>query len=123
MVRRARRKEARLAGLRWLIVVAVAAVSAWLLVADAGPAVARAVAAVLPAALVAVCGTWACLFSFHKTRTSTHRWRRAAPDALAAATMIAAVAVTVDQALLRAQPAAGLLFPLLPGAPSSSGAR
>jgi hypothetical protein len=91
-------------------VTAVAVAAA--LVALAGPVLAKAVAFLLPAALVAACGGWACALARRRTRSRARRWQRAAPDAVAVVTVGCTVYVLADHRLLTAAPAAGLLFPV-----------
>ena len=82
-----------------------------LLVASTATDLARMLAAVLPTALVAACGGWACAVVHRKAR-GRGRWPRLVPDAVAIAAADAALVVALDKRLLTAQPAAGLLFPV-----------
>jgi hypothetical protein len=95
-----------------VFIVADAVVIAALLVAFAGSALAAILAFCLPLALVAGCGGWACALALRRTRDSTRRWLRLAPDLIAVATVAALLLVLVRHALLTAGPAAGLLFPV-----------
>ena len=95
-----------------LLAGAAALTAAAVLVALAGPALARAVAFVLPAALVAACGGWACALAYHWTRSRSRRWQRAAPDLIAAVTAGSTLYVLGQHRLVTAAPAAGLLFPV-----------
>ncbi|HEY3882844.1 MAG TPA: hypothetical protein VGM12_30015 [Trebonia sp.] len=90
---------------------AAAAAAVVALVVWAGPALAGAAAFLLPSALVAACGGWACVLAYRKTRALPRWWQRAAPDVIAAATAGAALSAAFDHRLLTAMPAAGLLFP------------
>lgn len=96
-------------GLRGLIVAGVTAGTAWLLIAQAGPALGRAVGATLPAAFTGGVGLWACLLAFPRIGASSGRWRRL-PDVLLIATVGATFILLVKHNLLTAQPFAGLLF-------------
>jgi hypothetical protein len=95
-----------------VFIVADAVVIAALLVAFEGSALAAALAFCLPLALVAGCGGWACALALRRTRDSTRRWPRLAPDLVAVATTAALLLVLVHRGLLTAVPAAGLLFPV-----------
>jgi hypothetical protein len=83
------------------------------LITWSGPALAAALAAVLPASFVAACGLWACLLT--RRAPARHRARsplRYLPDAIAAVTIGVAAAVLVRRSLLTAGPATVLLFPV-----------
>jgi hypothetical protein len=95
-----------------VFIVADAVVTAALLVAFERSALAAILAFCLPLALVAGCGGWACALALRRTRDSTRRWLRLAPDLIAVATDAALLLVLVRHALLTAGPAAGLLFPV-----------
>ena len=91
-----------------LAATALAALIIW-----SGPALAAALAAVLPAAFVAACGLWACLLT-HRA-PARHRARSPLlylPDAIAASTIGIAAAVLVRRSLLTTEPATVLLFPI-----------
>jgi hypothetical protein len=88
-----------------------AAILLALLTASAATGLASLLAAVLPTALVAACGGWACVVLHRKVR-GRGRLLRLAPDAVAIAAADAALVVAFDKRLLTAQPAAGLLFPV-----------
>ncbi len=94
-----------------LRVALAAAVLVAVLVAAAATDLARLLAAILPTALVAACGGWACAVTHRKTR-GRGRWLRLVPDAVAIVAADAALVVAFDKRLLTAQPAAGLLFPV-----------
>jgi hypothetical protein len=79
---------------------------------SAAAILARALAAALPAILVAVVGGWACLLTQRRVRASPSRWRRRVPDLLAILLTGLAGLVLVRRDLLATEPAAGLLFPL-----------
>ncbi len=96
----------------WLLFTAAAAALAAILVTLAGTLLAEIAAYVLPAALAAACGTWACVIVFRRTRALRRRWQRAAPDVVAAATIGATLLLLIDHRLLTTVPAAGLLFPV-----------
>jgi hypothetical protein len=100
-------------------------------VADAGTFLARALAFVLPSALVAACGLWTAALAFrrwhgghgghggHGARgrdgrsARAGRWLRSrAPDAILIATVAAALLVLADRELLTTQLATVLLFPV-----------
>ena len=89
-----------------------------LLVADAGTFLARALAFALPSALVAACGLWTAALALRRWPGGHGSWRSArwlrarAPDAIAIATVAAALLVLVNQELLTTQAAAVLLFPV-----------
>jgi hypothetical protein len=72
----------------------------------------RALAATLPAILVAVVGGWACLLIERRAGASPSRWRRRVPDLLAMLATGLTGLVLVRRDLLATEPAAGLLFPL-----------
>lgn len=89
----------------------VAAVAVAVLIGEEGAVLAEIVGFVLPAALVVVCGAWACVLALRRTRALRRRWQRAVPDAIAVATTGAALLLLLDHRLLTALPATGLLFP------------
>jgi MFS family permease len=98
-----------------LVAVAVIALAAALLIAEAGTVLAGIVAFVLPAACVAACGAWACVLTARMVRRESALWRRLlkpVPHAAAIATTAASLLVLADRDLLTGQPAAGLLFPI-----------
>ena len=99
------------AGLRGLIVTGVSAGTAWLLYAQDGPAFVRVVGAVLPAAIAAGCGAWACLLVFRRMGFASSPWRRRLADGLLVATVAAAIVLVAKHNLVTTQPFAGLLFP------------
>lgn len=87
----------------WLATVLI--LCAVIVLVGAGPALASIAVFCLPAAFVALCGGWACAMA-------GRRWKRRIPDAIAVATVAAALLVLVRPSLLSADPAAGLLFPV-----------
>jgi len=94
-------------------VAALAAAVLAALILWSGPALAAALAAVLPAAFVAACGLWVCLL----TRRALARHRARGPlryllDAIAAVTIGVAAAVLVSRSLLTTGQAPVLLFPI-----------
>jgi hypothetical protein len=101
--------------------LAIAAVIAGLLVAEAGAIGLTVTLAIGPAAFVAACGLWAGLLTNRRVRTIASRrtdtsrrtghWLRFAPDVIAAATTAATLLVLAERDLLTTAPAAGLLFP------------
>ena len=91
--------------------VAATAAGAVLLVAEAGTALAEAVAVVLPAVFVAACGAWASVLTLRKVRGMSRRWLRRTPDVIAAVTAAASLRVVADRNLLTSLAASGLLFP------------
>ncbi len=100
-----------ISGLRGLIVAGVASGTAWLLFAQDGPALVRAIGAVLPAAFAAGSGCWACVLLFGRVGDAPGRWRRRVPDALLVATVAATILLVAKHNLVTTQPFAGLLFP------------
>ena len=93
-----------------LAVAAIAVALAALLIAIAGPALAAFAAAVLPAALVTVCGGWALLVT-HRARRATW-WHRRLQDAVVAATTGTALLALARRDVLAVTPSTGLLFPV-----------
>ncbi len=91
---------------------AVVVAAGVVLVAEAGPFLAKALAFLLPSAFVTACGLWLCVLSFRKWHTSPRRWLRWLPDQVAVATSAAALLVLADRELLTTQWASVLLFPV-----------
>lgn len=89
----------------------VASGTAWLLFAQDGPAIVRAIGAALPAALAAGCGCWACVLAFRRVGDAPGRWLRRLPDVLLVATVAATIVLVAKHNLVTVQPYAGLLFP------------
>jgi hypothetical protein len=71
-----------------------------------------AIAAELPAILVAVTGGWACLLARRRLRASPARWRRRIPDGVAVLVTALVSFFLVRHGVLATEPAAGLLVPL-----------
>jgi hypothetical protein len=71
---------------RWQRIAAVVmtVAAAWVIIAAGGTVLAAIAAAVLPAAFVACCGLWACLFTLPMARA--HPWLRSVQNMIAIAT-------------------------------------
>jgi hypothetical protein len=103
---------AKLSGAQRIVLTIVAVAVGWLLIAEAGSALAAIAATVLPAAFVAACGLWACLLTRRKVRTASNRVVRSTADAIAVVAIATAFLLLTDDSLLTTGPAAALLFPL-----------
>lgn len=114
-------RRTRLAG------AAVAVAIAALLIATTGPALAALATAILPAALVALCGGWVLVATRHARRGGRRSagrkpgrpggrratwWRRRLQDAVIAATTGTTLLVLARRDVLAVTPATGLLFPV-----------
>jgi hypothetical protein len=96
-----------------LFLWAIAAVVLALLVATERTVLAEIVAIFLPAALVLVCGIPACVLAFRRTRASRGRWRRAAPDVIAAGTVWFTLLMLIGHRLPLVLLADDALFPFV----------
>jgi hypothetical protein len=77
-----------------------------------GTLLGSAIAAELPALLVAVTGGWACLLALRRLRAARSRWLRRVPDAVAMLVTALVIFFLVRHDVIAAAPAAGLLLPL-----------
>jgi hypothetical protein len=111
-IRRALKVGPRLSRWQRIAAVVMTLAAAWVIIAAGGTVLAAIVAAVLPAAFVACCGLWACLFTLPWARTTAHRWLRSAQNVIAIATTALALLLLTNHALLTTEPTAGLVFPL-----------